>query len=120
MTDSALKKLSRLSKLNLSDQTNVKKCALEATQHILTTKLDLGPLTPNERDIVRDITYKLLMKFFNGRDKKLLSTEYVIAEAVDIVMERGNQVKEPLPLQMALAHLANAFQKFIQKYDTED
>lgn len=94
-----------------------KKAAYESAQHIMSRQKDVSIA---ERDILQDIAYRLLIKYYNGRELNLLTTEYIIAEAVDIVMERGQKIKEPLSLQIAIAKLAIALQKFFKAHDKED
>lgn len=99
---------------NFTDQQKIKKSALNSTQTLL-SKMDLDVLTPLEQNILKDIANKLFVKFYNGRDPKLLTTDYVIAEAVDIALERSTKLLDTLPLRIAIADFARVFQKFIIK-----
>ena len=101
-------------------QQEIKKCASESATYLLLKDVDLHNLSFAERDVLWEITYHLFVKFYNGRSLRLLTTEYFIAEAIDIVREYEEKIEESELLYQMLVQIALAFEKFIKEFDGED
>lgn len=100
------------------NQKYVRKCALSAATHVL-ADIDLTALNDKERAILTDITFRLLVKYFNGRALTLLTADYLTAEAADTMLERNEEISNALAMQKAVAHIVNALGKFFKEHDWE-
>lgn len=96
----------------------IKKHAHDAAEYVL-TQIDTTALRDKERGILRDIIIRLLVKYFNGRELNLLTQDYLIAEAVDTILERNTEIINILAMEMAVAQMAAALGKFFKEHDTE-
>ena len=101
------------------NQKKIRQHASSATEHVL-AKIDLTALDDEERDILTDITFRLLLKYFNGRELELLGEKYLIAEAADTMLERNAEITNLLAMQAAVAQIAVALGKFFIDHETEE
>ena len=100
------------------NQKQIRQHAHDAAEHVL-ADIDLTALNEKERDILTDITFRLLLKYFNGRELELLGEKYLIAEAADTLLERNEEITNQLATAKAVAQIAAALGKFFIDHDTE-
>lgn len=101
------------------NQKQIRQHAYDAAEYVL-AKIDLTALDDEERDILTDITFRLLLKYFNGRELELLGRDYLIAEAVDTMLERNAEITNLPAMQEAVAQIAVALGKFFIDHETEE
>lgn len=99
------------------DQKLIRKHAHDAALYILMNGVDYQELNDVERDILQDIAIRLLVKYFNGREMKLLTPEYTLAEATDITIERHEEISNLPKFIPALAQLIAALDEFFKAHD---
>lgn len=100
------------------DQKQIRKCAHNAAEYVL-ADVDLTALNDKERDILTDITFRLLLKYFNGRELELLGEKYLIAEAADTILEHNEELTNFSAIPAAIAQIAAALGKFFIDHETE-
>ncbi len=100
------------------NQKRLRQHAHDAAEHVL-AGVDLTAFNDKERDILTDITFRLLLKYFNGRELELLGEKYLIAEASDTLLERNEEITNQLAMAKAVAEIAVALGKFFINHDTE-
>lgn len=98
------------------NQKHIRRCAHSATEHVL-TDIDLTALSEPERAILTDITFRLLLKYFNGRELKLLGNDYLTAEFADTLLERNEEITNSLAVEAAVAQIAVALGTFFKEHD---
>lgn len=100
------------------NQERIKRAAHSAATYVL-AHIEAPALSYKERVILQDITFCLLMKYFNGRELELLTKDYTRAEAFDTVLERNAEISNIAALEAAIAQLVNELDKFFKENDTE-
>ena len=102
------------------NQTRIRKLARGAAEHVLSSVESFNLVTDKERDILTDITFRLLVKYFNGRELRLLSEDYLIAEGADTLIEHNKDIVNASAMAAAVAQIAAELGKFFVKHDTKE
>lgn len=98
------------------NQERIKRAAHSATAYV-SAHIEAPALSYKERVILQDITFRLMTKYFNGRELELLTKDYLRAEAIDIVLERNAEVTNILAIEAAIAQLIIELDKFFKEHD---
>ena len=99
------------------NQNRIRKLARKAAEHVLSSVESFNLVTDKERDILTDITFRLLVKYFNGRELHLLTEDYLIAEGTDTLIEHNKDIVNELAMAAAVAQIAVELGKFFIAHD---